>query len=90
MALTFTIQIQIITFHMVRDNGHDDSHKSYYKMLVAICTKNSKYYIEQKKKKKCELKGLLVLSGNNLPQCTAGDLSVFCTIHHFGYKERKI
>lgn len=33
MALTFMIEIkiQIITFHIVRDKEHDDSHKSYYK-----------------------------------------------------------
>lgn len=58
-------------------------------MLVAICTRNQKHYIEQKKKKsKCKLDNLLVLSDKNLPQCTVGDLSVVCTIHHFAYIEK--
>lgn len=58
-------------------------------MLVATCTRNQKHYIEQKKKKsKRKLDNSLVLSGKNLPQCTVGDCSVVCTIHHFAYIEK--
>lgn len=59
---------------------------SYEKKLVATCTSKQKHYIEQKKKKaKCKLDNSIVLSGKNLPQCTVGDRSVVCTIHHFAY-----
>lgn len=47
------------------------------------------HYTEQKKKKsKCKLDTLLVLSDKNLPQCSVGDLSVVCTIRHLTYIER--
>lgn len=43
----------------------------------------------KEKKSKCKLDNALVLSGKNLPQCTVGDLSVVCTIHHFAYIEKR-
>lgn len=60
-------------------------------MLVATCTRNQKHYIEQEGEgSKCKLNNLLVLSGKtNLPQCTVGDLSVVCTIHHFAYIKKR-
>lgn len=45
-------------------------------------------YRTKQKKSKCKLDNLLVSSDKNLPQCTVGDLSVVCTIHHFAYTKK--
>lgn len=53
-------------------------------MLVAMFTRNKKTIHRPKQKEsKCKLDNWLVLSDKNLPQCTVGNLSVVCTIHHF-------
>lgn len=55
-----------------------------------MCTRNKNTLQRPKQKKsKCKLDNLLVLSDKNLPQCTVGNLSVVCTIHHFAYTKKR-
>jgi len=43
----------------------------------------------KRKKSKCQLDNLLVLTGKTLPQCTVGDLSVVCTMFCIHQKNKR-
>lgn len=58
-------------------------------MLVTIFTRNKEHHIDRNRKKgKCKLDNLLVISDKNISQCTVGNRSVVCTIHHFAYTKK--